>query len=74
MANLARAGRGFEEKSRKGRERHPVCLSALWAIREVLIQERYEDCREMIAIAKEFGATDVEIGYLLEDPRRTPDA
>jgi hypothetical protein len=49
-----------------------VRLSALLALKEALLQEKYEECREMIAIAKEFGAKDLEIYYLLEDPRRQP--
>lgn len=49
-----------------------VRLSALLALREALLQEKYEECREIIAIAKEFGAGDREIYYLLEDPRRRP--
>lgn len=54
------------------RFKHPVKLSALWALKEALLQERYEECREIVAIAKEFGARDSEIYYLLEDPRRNP--
>ena len=52
--------------------KHPVKLSALWELKQALLQEKYEACREIIAIAKEFGARDFEIYYLLEDPRRNP--
>ena len=54
------------------RTRDPVKLTALIYLREALISERYEDCSEFIAIAKEFGALDAEIRALLEDPRRHP--
>lgn len=54
------------------RTRDPVKLTALIYLREALIAERYEDCSDFIAIAKEFGAFDEEIRFLLEDPRRHP--
>ena len=54
------------------RSRDPVKLTALIYLREALIAERYEDCAEIIAIAKEFGALDGEIRLLLEDSRRHP--
>ncbi|MBI2167669.1 MAG: hypothetical protein HYU34_05465 [Candidatus Omnitrophica bacterium] len=71
MANLARIGKRFNLNWGK-KEDHPVKFSALLALREALIQEKYEECAEIIAIAKEFGARDREIYYLLEDPRRRP--
>ena len=52
--------------------RDPVKLTALLYLREALLQERYEECAEMIAIAAEFGATAQEIQLLLEDARRRP--
>lgn len=52
--------------------RHPVKLTALLYLREALLEERYEDCAQMIAIAQEFGAAPVEIKFLLEDARRLP--
>ena len=72
MANLAQTGRRFNFQQERILRKHPVCLSALWALKEALLQEKYEDCREIIAIAKEFGARDSEIYYLLEEPRRRP--
>lgn len=54
------------------RSRDPVKLTALIYLREALVAERYEECAEIIAIAKEFGALDAEIRVLLEDPRRHP--
>jgi hypothetical protein len=54
------------------RTRDPVKLTALIYLREALISERYENCPDFIAIAKEFGALDEEIRVLLEDPRRHP--
>ena len=56
------------------RSRDPVKLTALVYLREALIEGRYEDCAEIIAIAKEFGALDAEIRVLLEDPRRHPNS
>lgn len=55
------------------RAKHPVVLTALLYLREALIREEYEKCRELIAVAEEFGAQEAEISYLLEDPRRVPD-
>ncbi len=52
--------------------RHPVKLTALLYLREALLEERYEECAEMIGIAQEFGAQPFEIQNLLEDPRRIP--
>ena len=54
------------------RSRDPVKLTALIYLREALLEARYESCAEIIAIAKEFGASDAEIRLLLEDPRRHP--
>jgi len=51
---------------------HPVKLTALLYLKQALLKERYEMCRELISIAKEFGAKESEIERLLEDPRRTP--
>jgi len=58
----------------KRRTRDPVKLTALIYLREALIEARYEECAEFIAIAKEFGALDEEIRILLEDPRRHPNS
>ena len=52
--------------------RDPVRLTALLYLKEVLLKERYEECREIIAVAYEFGATENEVQALLEDPRRNP--
>jgi hypothetical protein len=62
---------GIAAKYRR-RTRDPVKLTALIYLREALISERYEDCADCIAIAKEFGALDEEIRVLLEDSRRHP--
>ncbi|MFA5167040.1 MAG: hypothetical protein WC530_00760 [Candidatus Omnitrophota bacterium] len=56
------------------RTRDPVKLTALIYLREALIAERYENCADFIAIAKEFGAFDDEIRTLLENPRRHPNS
>ena len=56
------------------RSRDPVKLTALIYLRDALIEGRYEDCAEFIAIAKEFGALSDEIRVLLEDPRRHPNS
>ena len=52
--------------------KHPVKLTALLYLKDALRQEKYEICSDIIAVAKEFGATSVEVQRLLEDPRRTP--
>lgn len=51
---------------------HPVRLTALIYLKQALLKEQYEDCPELIQIAREFGAREVEIRNLLEDPRRNP--
>ena len=52
--------------------RDPVRLTALLYLQEALLQERYEDCKDIIAIAYEFGAAEVDVQNLLEDSRRKP--
>jgi hypothetical protein len=52
--------------------RNPLRLTALLYLKEALVRERYEECAEIVALAKEFGAAAYEIDDLLEDPRRTP--
>ncbi len=59
-------------QNRKPVVKHPVKLTALVYLKEALLKEKYEDCSEIVAIAKEFGAADFEVQDLLEDPRRTP--
>lgn len=56
------------------RSRDPVKLTALLYLREALLEERYEECGEFVAIAREFGALDREITALLENPRRHPNS
>ena len=56
------------------RTKHPLALTALWYLREALLNERYEQCAEFIQIAHEFGATPLEVKFLLEDARRFPNA
>ena len=51
---------------------HPVKLTALLYLKQALQKEQYEMCSDLIVIAKEFGAKEVEIQNLLEDPRRNP--
>ena len=50
----------------------PVRLTALLYLKEALIEERYEECRDIITIAYEFGATENDVQLLLEDARRNP--
>jgi len=45
--------------------RHPIALTALIELCEALVYERYEEVRDMIEIAKDFGASDWEIRELL---------
>jgi hypothetical protein len=54
--------------------RNPVKLTSLLYLKEALLAERYEECREFIEIAREFGAQAFEIQNILEDPRRIPQA
>lgn len=73
MANLASTGQFNQfQLDRRKISKHPVKLTALLELKKALLWERYEECPEIIAIAKEFGAQDLEIYYLLEDPRRNP--
>ena len=69
MLEAANARRilGFRRTSR-----HPVKLTALYCLKEALLDEQYEDCAPAIEIALEFGAQEFEIKNLLEDPRRRP--
>ena len=53
-------------------KKNPVKLTDLLYLKEALLEERYEECAEFIAIAREFGAQPFEVQNLLEDPRRTP--
>ena len=59
-------------KHRIPMNRNPIKLTALLYLREALLDERYEECAEFIAIAGEFGANPNAIRNLLEDPRRLP--
>ena len=52
--------------------KNPIKTSALFTLREVLLKEKYEECAEVIAIAYEFGANEMEVQNILEDPRRLP--
>ncbi|MBI3616453.1 MAG: hypothetical protein HY211_08065 [Candidatus Omnitrophica bacterium] len=53
-------------------KRDPVKLTALLYLREALLKQRYEQCADFIAVAKEFGAKGREIEELLEEPKRLP--
>ena len=61
-----------KEVTLKKIEKNPIKLTALLYLKEALLNQQYENCREFIEIAKEFGAQDFEIQNLLEDPRRVP--
>jgi hypothetical protein len=50
-----------------------IKTSALLDLKQAVLKENYEACANLIAIAREFGATRKEIENLLEDPRRAPD-
>ena len=54
--------------------KNAVKLTALLYLREALLEERYEECAEFIAIAYQFGAQAFEIQNILEDRRRVPQA
>ena len=49
---------------------HPVAMTALTYLQEALRRERYEECAAHIAVAKEFGAPDLEVYSVLAEPRR----
>ena len=68
LKTMENAGRPLRLRSLK----HPVGLTALVYLKEALLRERYENCAEIIALAKEFGAENYQIRNLLEDPRRSP--
>lgn len=51
---------------------HPLKLTSLLYLKEALLKERYEECPAIISLAKEYGASENQIRYLLEDPRRSP--
>ncbi|MFT5206482.1 MAG: hypothetical protein ACI9CF_000220 [Candidatus Omnitrophota bacterium] len=53
-------------------KRHPVKMTALLYLRDALLNEAYEQCEQLVRIARDFGATDMELKLLLEDPRRAP--
>ncbi len=53
-------------------EKHPIKLTALLYLKEALERQQYENCPELIGVAREFGAAEFEIQDLLEDPRRSP--
>ena len=61
-----------EPRKRSQIDKHPVKLTALLYLKESLLNERYENCSDIIAVAKEFGAASFEINDLLEDARRSP--
>lgn len=68
IKTIGNAGRPRKLHSRK----HAVSFTALVYLKEALLRERYENCAEIIAIAKEFGAENYQVQALLEDPRRSP--
>ena len=46
--------------------RHVVLMTALVYLREALAMEQYEECREIIALAQGFGATELQIQQALQ--------
>jgi hypothetical protein len=48
--------------------RDPVKLTALLYLKESLLKENYEECAEIVEIAREFGALPAEIRTILENP------
>ena len=54
------------------RAAHPLKTTALLYLKDALLKEQYEECAAIVGIAKEFGALEWEIRFLLEDPRRSP--
>jgi len=68
IKTIENAGRSHRLRGLK----HPVGFTALVYLKEALLRERYENCAQIIAIAKEFGAENYQVQALLEDPRRSP--
>ena len=64
------AARGTPRFFRALQGKGPLKLTALLYLREALLDERYEECAELVTLALEFGARPAEVTYLLEDPRR----
>ncbi|MDP3981147.1 MAG: hypothetical protein Q8Q33_07040 [Chlamydiota bacterium] len=52
--------------------KRPMKNMVLYALKDVLLTEKYESCADLINIAMEFGASKDDVYYLLEDPRRNP--
>lgn len=50
--------------------KNPLKFSALLYLKEALLEERYEECEEIIEAALELGANSVEIQNVLEVPAR----
>ena len=71
LKTMPNAGEGRQSRLVASRK-HPVSLTALLYLKDALKKERYELCPDLIAVAKEFGASGSEVAYLLEDPRRSP--
>jgi len=59
---------------KRGVRRHPLKITALLYLREALLKEQYEKCREIIESAKELGADYREIQNILEVPSRPVDS
>lgn len=53
-------------------KKNPLKLTALLYLKEALLSEKYEDCPEIVTMAREFGAQNFEIINLLEAPNRIP--
>ena len=45
---------------------HVVVMTALVYLREALAMEQYEECRQIITLAQEFGATELQIQQTLQ--------
>lgn len=60
------------EGKRAVAQKHPLQITALLYLKEALLKEQYEVCADIIETAKEYGATESQVRYLLEDTRRTP--
>lgn len=61
----------IHEKKRNNRNLHPIKVTALVYLREVLLAEKYEECSEIIKIGREFGATNREVHKVLNSYSRT---
>ena len=55
----------YKKSGARLNQEHPIKRTALIYLKEALLKERYEECKDMIDIAREFGAADKDITDIL---------